>query len=195
MDAIPKIIGAERLGELLKGVSVLESAALEAQAIIDKSHAEFHLEKERGYREGLAQARVEMAEQFAAEAARKANEINSQEDRLTRIVMRSLAKILQDDVGLDQLYAKALTRVMRSLQDERYLTLRVPVADVARIRAMVDEQIRTFASPPFVDVIGDAELAHGACIVESEHGAIDASLDTQMNAIERALKSSAMPSQ
>jgi type III secretion protein L len=195
MDAIPKIIGAERLGELLKSVSVLESAVLEAQAIIDNSHAEVHAEKERGYREGLAQARAEIAEQFASTAACKANELAAQEHRLTRIVMRSLAKILQDDVGLDALYSKALSRVMRSVQDERYLTLRVPSADIERVQIIVDALTKTFATPPFVEVIGDAELAHGACIVESEHGAIDASLDTQLKAIERALRNSAMAPQ
>ena len=41
----------------------------------------------------------------------------------------------------------------------------------------------------FLDVVPDARLERGACLLESELGVVDASLETQLKALENALRS------
>ena len=41
----------------------------------------------------------------------------------------------------------------------------------------------------FLDVVPDASLERGACLLESELGVVDASLETQLKALENALRS------
>ena len=40
----------------------------------------------------------------------------------------------------------------------------------------------------FLDVVSDARLERGACLLESELGVVDASLETQLKALENALR-------
>jgi type III secretion protein L len=44
-----------------------------------------------------------------------------------------------------------------------------------------------YAGISFVDVAGDARLRAGGCILESELGIVDASIDVQLDALRRAL--------
>ena len=44
-------------------------------------------------------------------------------------------------------------------------------------------------SASFLDVVPDARLERGACLLESELGVVDASLETQLKALEGALRS------
>ena len=41
----------------------------------------------------------------------------------------------------------------------------------------------------FLDVVPDARLERGSCLLESELGVVDASLETQLKALENALRS------
>ena len=77
-----------------------------------------------------------------------------------------------------------------TVRNQQHVTIRVAPADEKAVRA---ELASMLASVPggtsFLDVVPDARLERGACLLESELGVVDASLETQLKALENALRS------
>ena len=90
---------------------------------------------------------------------------------------------------------KVMETVLSSVEyiegiEATHVTIRVAPADEKAVRA---ELASMLASVPggtsFLDVVPDARLERGACLLESELGVVDASLETQLKALENALRS------
>jgi Flagellar assembly protein FliH len=67
------------------------------------------------------------------------------------------------------------------------LTLRVSPGDQAAAQRAVEAVTEDGRSSP-IEVLADPTLALGSCVFESDQGVIDAGLETQLAAIERAVQ-------
>ena len=171
-------VSAERLAEL-------ERAAAEAS----------RQAYQRGLREGEAAARARAEQPYqeqAAALARAAQElVASRADVLRRAELDVLRlsvqiarRVLHREVSVDAASLEALVRVALD---------KVQAAELLRIRAHPDHAavVRTClergGAPPRVEVVADAGLPRGGTIFEMQRGNLDASLDTQLQEIERGL--------
>ena len=67
-------------------------------------------------------------------------------------------------------------------------TLKVAPELVETVRARVSELTATFPTIETFDVVEDPRLKGSACVLETEAGVADASVESQLAAIERSLK-------
>lgn len=109
------------------------------------------------------------------------------------LVTRTLEKVLSESNNDERFFAGVMSRVLRAAREEKYLTVRVHADQRDAADKAIRDLVEQTAAPNFIEVIGDPALGRGACIVESAHGVIDASLDTQMDAIREALLSAWRP--
>ncbi|EKM32888.1 flagellar assembly FliH family protein [Vibrio harveyi] len=58
---------------------------------------------------------------------------------------------------------------------------------VAEVREKVSSILSDFPEVGYVEVIADARLKNGGCILETEVGIIDASIDGQLQALKQAI--------
>ena len=73
---------------------------------------------------------------------------------------------------------------------DRHVTIRVAPADEKAVREGLASMLASVpGGASFLDVVPDARLERGACLLESELGVVDASLETQLKALENALRS------
>ena len=67
------------------------------------------------------------------------------------------------------------------------MVIRVAPEQVEVVKKRINEIIAEFPAVSFLEVTADSRLKPGGCIVESEIGIVDASIDVQLEAIYRSL--------
>lgn len=81
----------------------------------------------------------------------------------------------------------AVEQVLARVKEGRELTIRVNNADVAALNDVVDDLTEAFAGRK-VQVVADARIELGGCIVESKHGALDGRFESQLRELFETLR-------
>jgi len=142
------------------------------------------------HRKGLAQAEREAVERWTR------TEIDR--SRLLRSVQPALADVVVDAVmllakGIDReaMIARALEALQSSIRDTSWARLLVHPTAVGAAEAVLNTFQQTTGLGRLVRVEADASLAPDGCVLESEFGRLDASLDTQLTVIRDAVVNAA----
>ncbi|MFZ1495285.1 MAG: HrpE/YscL family type III secretion apparatus protein [Candidatus Competibacter denitrificans] len=166
--------------------AIIAAARLQAEAIQREAEQAYDAEKQRGYRDGHEEGKLETAEQIMDVLGATVEFYAGIEQRTGQIVMQMLRKILgqfDNETLTYQIVRNALTAV----RAQKQVTLRVAPEQVEALKARMDTLLHGFPSIHFVDVVGDRRLNAGDCILETEIGVVDASIEVQLKALERSL--------
>ena len=166
--------------------AIIAAARLQAEAIQREAEQAYDAEKRRGYRDGHEEGKLETAEQIMDVLGATVEFYAGIEQRTGQIVMQMLRKILgqfDNETLTYQIVRNALTAV----RAQKQVTLRVAPEQVEALKARMDTLLHGFPSIHFVDVVGDRRLNAGDCILETEIGVVDASIEVQLKALERSL--------
>jgi type III secretion protein L len=194
------------MGHLLKGMgrvvpaSVVnateEAARIRAQAEADaaalRSGAEREVEAARqaGFVEGREAGLAEVSALLLAARIRAEREVASKKDTAIALARRMAEKIVGRAIDLspelmNQIVADAL-QACRARSGK--LVLRVHPEDLASIEAGRPQWAARVESAVEVRLQPDATVEHGGCVVDTPSGRVDARLQTQLEALERALR-------
>ena len=140
--------------------------------------------RQQGYEQGL---REWTAAVVAANTARD-KYLSDSMPELISLAIRIAGKIIGGEL---QTNPEAIVDIARqSLQSAgrgRSLTLRVSAAEAEMVRRRVSV-LREAAGPNrSIEIVADAAIPAGGCVVETEYGVIDARLETQLRCMEEAL--------
>ena len=187
---------------------IIKDAHEERARILEGAHEEGFA---KGHTEGLEQGRAEGSEQGREEALRQ----HAQHfDALTQRWSQGLDEFLQvrqlllDDasqhlleVALDM--GRAVTKraidvdptpvaeqlravIDMTLQPTR-LVIRLHPEDASDANELLPELLQRMTTSPHVDIVEDDALSRGSCIVRTDRGSVDASVNTQLESIAAAL--------
>jgi type III secretion protein L len=165
---------------------LLADAAVEAERLIADAQARF----DAAHQQGIAQGEQEGLQQWTARALHGAagvqQTLERQNVRLGSIVSMAVERIVAQE-DKEALYKRAIQAVQHIVKEVPLLTLRVSPGDHAAAQKAVEAAIEDGRSLP-IEVVADATLALGSCVFESDQGVIDAGLETQLAAIQRAVQ-------
>lgn len=181
-----KVLKAKDYVSYLDSQYLVDAAQSKAESIIAEARDAFELEKQRGYQDGLEKAKVEHAETMLATLSR-CNEYYLQvEEKMTGVVLDAVRKIINsfDDVDIT---ASAVREALQLVSNQKQVILHVHPDQVTEVRERVSSILSDFPEVGYVEVISDARLKHGGCILETEVGIIDASIDGQLQALKQAM--------
>lgn len=201
IDAAYAQLAADREATLAaardEAAAIVAAAHAEAQTILAAARDEYEHAAARGYRDGEQRALADWVERLADAGAGQRRAQLKMRERIASIVTVAVEQIVQVQQA-DQLFERALSAVDRIVEGATWL--RVAVSPVDYDKACVaferlSARWRDVGRPFPLSVVADKRLAPGSCLCESDFGAIDASLATQMRAmrlaVSRALKQSA----
>ena len=181
-----KIIKANEYLSFVEAEKIIENAKKEAQEIIAGAKAEYEEEKKRGYKDGLLESKMNMSRQMMDTVARTVNYFASVEEKLVEIVTVALKKIL-GEMDDKKLILKVVRNALIVARNQKQVTLRVSPTQAEMVKERINSIMAEFPGISFIDVVPDARLKQGGCILESEMGIVDASVDIQIEAIRRSL--------
>jgi len=171
--------------------TMLAAARADAERIRAEAEAEFRRQSERGYAEGLRKGQCECAEQMLQVVSRGVQFLRGLEETVASLVMLALEQMLgaMDD---RELLMKVVHKALSVVRERGRVTIRVRPDQVS----YVEEQLGAGASggdSRVIEVVPDPLLGRSDCILETELGVIDASLDVQLDAIRKTLLNAVGP--
>ncbi|MEM7529307.1 MAG: HrpE/YscL family type III secretion apparatus protein [Pseudomonadota bacterium] len=195
LDASTRILKAAEVTQVLDAEAYDRETRAKADAVLEEAKAEFERQKAAGYTQGTDEGKAEIAAQMTEMVGRSIDYLGRTEGAVAETVLLCLRKILGEfDDG--ELVVRQARTALRAVGAEKRVTLRVSTDNVEAARERIGEIQRGNKEVGYLEVIGDAGLSRGDCRLETDAGVVDASLDIQLSAIERALRSKApeMPS-
>ncbi|MCP3877882.1 MAG: HrpE/YscL family type III secretion apparatus protein [Sulfitobacter sp.] len=171
-----------------EGQRLLVEARQKAERIIGQSEQALEEQKQRGYQEGMDQAKQEMATHVAETVARAADYFASVEGEVVEVVMTSVRKILGEfsDEDLTLRLVKTALHVVRS---QKQVTVRVPPDRETEVRSRLHQLTSSYPGISLVEVVADSKLGAGNCVLETEIGIVDGGIDSQLQVLEKVLRS------
>ena len=183
-----RLVKASEVATVRTADEIIAAAEAEAARIREEAKAAFEEEKKRGYEKGLADGKMEIAMQKLDLVDSSVKFMESVEGKMADIVMKALKSCVVE-IGDSEMVVQIVRKTMKAvIRTQRQVTVKVAPEMVDSVKARVDALRAEYPTIETLDVVEDPRLKGPACILETEAGVADASVDTQLAAIERSLK-------
>jgi len=182
------VVDSEDVAAIAKAEEIVAAAEAEAERIRAEARKAYEDEKCRGYDDGLAEGRREILGQKIDLVDESLRYMSSVEERVTEIVLKALSKCVAE-IGDKELVVQIVKKSMQAVvRTQQQLTVRTSAEMVPVVRERISAILVDYPSIAKADVIADERLKGAACIVETESGMVEASVEGQLEAIRQSVK-------
>ena len=181
------VIKADEYRLLVEAREIIEVASVYAEKIVGEADAAYQAACDRGLAEGLANARLEEAEKMMENVSRTIDYFARVEADAVELVMSAVRKIFSDFKDEEKV-AIVVRGALAAVRSQKTITLRLHPDQVRGVKESMNDILSGFPAIGFVDVVADGRLEPHACIVETEIGLVETSLDGQLSALRKAFQ-------
>lgn len=183
-----RLVKAADVATAKSAAEIVADAEAEARRIREKAKAAFEEERKRGYEKGLQDGKLEIAMQKLEQVDQSVAFMESVEGKMADIVMKALRSFVVE-VGDKEMVVNIVRKTMNAvIRTQRHVTLKVAPEMAQVVKDRVAVLRKDYPTVESFDVVEDERLKGPACILETEAGVADASVESQFAAIERSLK-------
>ena len=148
-----------------------------------KGLAEGEARGRAAFEKNLSDLRASVAETVRQFAEQRENYFQSVESEVVQLALSIARKILHREAQIDPLLLTGIVRVaLDSLNEDTQVRLRSNPQEVPFWRDYFDQATQIARRP---EMIGDASLEPGCCVLETELGSTRISMETQIKEIEQ----------
>lgn len=181
-------VTAEDAATLVRAEEIVAAADADAVRIAEEAKAAYEEEKKRGYADGIAAGKAEILMQKLDLVDESVRYIESVEEKMSDIVIKALKKCVAE-IGNRELVVQIVRKAMAAVvRNQRQITIKVAPEMVPVVKERLQAILADFPSVSFADIAEDAHLAATACVVETEAGLVEASIEGQIAAIEKSIR-------
>ena len=182
-----RVLPAADLAALVEAQAVLDNAHAQAEAIMAGAREAFEAERRRGYEDGKQEALLDQAEKMIETVSRTVEYFAGVENEMVDLVMASVRKVVDgfDDREKVMIVVRNALAVVRN---QKQMTLRLHPAEIESVRERINDILAAYPGVGYLDLLADARLGRGACILESQIGMVEASLEGQIEALRGAFQ-------
>lgn len=185
IDDRRKVLRAGELRALRTAEQAVATANAQAEQIVAQARDIYEAERRRGYEEGQEQARLEQAEQMIENISRNVEYFGKVEGRMVDLVMEAVQKIIAEFDDRDRVLI-TVRNVLAVVRNQKQMTLRLAPPQVEVVKSRVNELLAEYPGVGYLDIIADNRLKGDACILESDIGLVEASIEGQLGALRKA---------
>jgi flagellar biosynthesis/type III secretory pathway protein FliH len=163
--------GEKRVEPETQAHAILDAAQTAAARLLSEAQTRVAQIEQEAYEKGLAEARARMNEEISdavadlrSQFAHTLTELEHREVTTDPDIVLSLAR-----VALERLHPRAVATVLLHPEDFEYVK--------ARRQALTSNST--------IEIVADKAVGRGGCVIQSEHGDIDARIEQQFASIER----------
>ncbi|WP_296665104.1 flagellar assembly protein FliH [Treponema sp. UBA753] len=168
---------------------IISNAKIEEKSIFEKSKSDgFKAGHEEGYKAGNEEAQrlVERIHKMIEAVQAKRQEIldNTEQQivNLVILIVRKVVKIMSENQK--SVIMSNVLQALKKVKGSGDVTLRVNLSDVKLTTEHIKDFIRQVENIKNISVVEDSSVEKGGCIVETDFGAIDARISSQLNELE-----------
>ncbi|MBO4317758.1 MAG: HrpE/YscL family type III secretion apparatus protein [Mailhella sp.] len=182
-----KIIKAEEYARAIEANALLAEAKAKAEGIIQAAEENYAVRHEEGYRDGVEEGKLEHSEKMLETILSSVEFIENIEHTLVDVVNTAVRKIIGELDEQDRI-VRLVRSALNTVRGQQKVTVRVSPSDEPAVSHALAAMTASSSAESFLTVLADSRLAKDSCILESELGVVDASLETQLKALEHAFK-------
>lgn len=183
-----RLVKVSEIATVGTAVEIVAAAETEAARIREEAKAAYESEKRRGYDEGIQAGKLETAMRKLEQIDQSVAFMESVERKMADVVMKALRSCVEE-IGDEEMVVNIVRKTMKAvIRTQRQVTLKVAPEAVGAIKERIEKLRADYPTVDSFDVVEDPRLKGPACILETEAGVADASVETQLAAIERSLK-------
>jgi type III secretion protein L len=168
----------------LNAADIIASAQKQAQTIIEEAKVKYEQEKQRGYNDGVNASKVDQSEQHMEFVRKTISYLSNIENTIADIIVKGIKKII-GDLDTDKVALNLVKSVLKNLRNEKMIKVRISSDEYDYVNEHMKSITSEYKTVQFIDLVSDHRLKAGDCILESELGVIDSSLDIQIEALKR----------
>lgn len=169
-----------------QAAEIIGAAEARAASIIADAEARFDEAHAAGKAKGLEDAKAEIAEQMMTMVERSVTYLAGAEQKVAEAVILCLRKVLGEYSNEELVLGQART-ALRVVRAEPRIVLRVAPSVEEGLRGRIGEILQGNQQVTNLEIVGDSAMAETDCRLETEAGIVDAGLETQVAALERAI--------
>lgn len=182
-----------------QAAAIVQEAKQQAEAVVQAAHAEGEAIKEdarrQGYHEGLQQAEKEAQEirRQAQQVLQQAEQIRQQtfdrmEQEIIALAVEMAEKFLATQLRLDEeIVLDTAKEALKLVRDREQVTLYVHPQEADLYLGSKQELEQILSDRAQLSIILDEQVKPGGCLVQSEQGMVDATVDTRWQQILKAV--------
>ena len=183
-----RLVKASEVATVQSAAEIVAAAEAEAARIREEAKTAFEEEKKRGFEKGLQDGKLEIAMQKLEQVDQSVAFMESVEGKMADIVMKALKSCVVE-IGDREMVVNIVRKTMNAvIRTQRHVTLKVAPEMVAAVKERVDALRLDYPTVETFDVVEDPRLKGASCVLETEAGVADASVETQLAAIEKSIK-------
>ena len=187
IDPSVKVVRAHELVALRTAEQAVIDACAQADTIREDAKQAYEDERQRGYLEGQEAARLEQVEQMIENVSRTIDYFSRVESRMVDLVMQAVQKII-DDYDNNARILLTVKNVLSVVRNQKHMTLRLHPQQVALVKERIGSLLSDYPGVGYLDIVADPRLNFDACILESDIGMVEASMEGQLSALRRAFE-------
>ncbi len=188
INSSSRIVKADEVAAIRRAEEIVAAAEAEAERLKSSAQAAFEAERKRGFEQGLEEGRAKVIADkldFVYESAAYMADV---EGKLADVVIKALWKCVSQ-IGDRNLIIEIIRKLMKAvIHNQRHVALKVAPDMVQEVRARLDEVLADYPALEHVDIEEDSRLKGASAIIETEAGIADASIETQLAAIEASIR-------
>jgi len=182
-----KILKAGEAADYLTVLELLAKLKARGEEQDQAAEAAYKKSQEDGYRDGLEAGRLEYADKIMETVLSSVEYLENLEVRLVKLVGEVTRKLL-GEMDSQEVIVRLVRQALTAVRAERKLLIRVSAREEAVVRTGLAGLLkRPEGGTGFLEVAADPDLPPGSCLLESEMGVVEASLETQLRNLEKAL--------
>lgn len=184
LDPNQRVLKGQDYKRLLTYEQLIKSVELQEKKRNQEATAALAGALRRGYQQGKDQANEQLAEELVRFTAKMNESVADVERRLADVVTQAVRKIVEtfDD---EVLVNSAISSGLELVRGSQKLTIRVNPHMHSSVTAKIEalqENTR------YIEVVGDTQLKGDECILESDIGIVNASVEQQLATITKTIK-------
>lgn len=184
-----RIIEREVVGATQEARRIVQEAEAEAQRILDEAREEAAETHQRGFEEGREIGLAQHTEQTTRALLRIRQMEGALERQYIGLLRTCVEKILGQELRQSPEAVVSVVRdALLDARQQREVIVRVSPADVDLLERNKPRLLEVLARANGIDVRPDPGVTRGGCIVSTELGTIDATLERQLDALVAAVE-------
>ena len=190
--------GGYRRDEIAKKTSdEIEAMMAEAKARVNEIEDEA---KKRGYEEGLTKGREDAAREVTSivESMKKTivsltdirNEFfgKAEKEMVDLVTMVSSELVMKEIREDEKIIADVLRKAVEAIHIQQKIKIRVNPVDLENVKNMEEKLIVEVEAIKGVEFEADKKISQGGCVIETNIGTLDATVENRLMAVHRSLR-------
>lgn len=185
-----KVIKGSEVSTLMEAKEIVERAKEEAKNFHEETQKECEALRELAKKEGFDEGLKQWSDQLAHLESEIASAKSEMQKSLLPLVMVAIKKILGKEIEIHpEVIVDIVATALKPVAQHRKIAIFVRKADLEELEKARPRLKMLFEDLQSLTLSSKEEIAPGSCIIETEKGILNVSLESQMKALEEALAS------